>query len=47
MVADAMSADPSLSLAAGVKRVGGRVGVVPDTSWVRQIDMDTRGWPTP
>ncbi len=41
MVAEAMTEDPSLSLTAAVKRVGPRVGVVPDTlrGWIRQADV--------
>lgn len=42
MVAEAMVEDPSLSLNAAVKRIGPRVGVVPDTlrGWIKQADVD-------
>jgi transposase len=42
MVAEAMVEDPSLSLTAAVKRIGPRVGVVPDTlrGWIKQADVD-------
>lgn len=42
MVAEAMSEDPSLTLNAAVKRIGERVGVVPDTlrGWIRRADID-------
>lgn len=43
MVAEAMTEDPSLSLNAAVKRIGPRVGVMPDTlrGWVKQTRIDT------
>ena len=43
LVADAMAEDPSLTINGAVKRVGPRVGVVPDTlrSWVKQSQVDT------
>jgi len=43
LVAEAMAEDPSLSMNAAVKRVGPRVGVVPDTlrGWVKQAHIDT------
>ena len=42
MVAEAMSEDSSLSMNAAVKRIGPRMGVVPDTlrGWVKQADID-------
>ena len=42
LVSEAMAEDPSLSLNAAVKRIGPRVGVVPDTlrGWVKQADID-------
>jgi len=42
MVAEAMSEDSSLSVTGAVKRIGPRVGVVPDTlrGWIRQGDID-------
>ena len=42
MVAEAMTEDPSLSFNAAVKRIGPRVGVVPDTlrGWVKQARID-------
>ena len=42
LVAEAMAEDASLSLNAAVKRVGPRVGVVPDTlrGWIKQADID-------
>jgi transposase len=42
MVAEAMSEDRSLSLNAAVKRVGPRVGIVPDTlrGWCKQARVD-------
>lgn len=42
MVAEAMVEDPGLSLNAAVKRIGPRVGVVPDTlrGWVKQAGVD-------
>jgi len=42
LVAEAMVEDPSLSLNAAVKRIGERVGVVPDTlrGWIKQADID-------
>jgi transposase len=43
LVAEAMAEDPSLTLNGAVKRVGPRVGVVPDTlrGWVKQVHIDT------
>ena len=43
LVVEAMAEDPSLSLNAAVKRIGGRVGVVPDTlrGWAKQHRIDT------
>lgn len=43
IVAEAMTEDPSLSLNAAVKRIGPRVGVMPDTlrGWVKQTRIDT------
>ncbi len=43
MVAEAMSEDPALSLNGAVKRIGPRVGVVPDTlrGWIKRADIDT------
>jgi transposase len=42
MVAEAMSEDPRLTLNGAVKRIGPRVGIVPDTlrSWCRQAHID-------
>jgi len=42
-VAEAMAEDPSLSLNAAVKRVGPRVGIVPDTlrGWIKQARIDS------
>jgi transposase-like protein len=42
LVSEAMAEDPSLSLNAAVKRIGPRVGVVPDTlrGWVKQARSD-------
>ena len=42
MVAEAMSEDRSLSMTGAVKRIGPRVGVVPETlrGWIRQGDLD-------
>ena len=42
LVAEAMAEDPSLSLNAAVKRIGPRVGIVPDTlrCWIKQADID-------
>ena len=42
MVAEAMSEDRSLSMTGAVKRIGPRVGVVPETlrGWIRQGDID-------
>ncbi len=42
LVAEAMSEDSSLSLNGAVKRIGPKVGVVPDTlrGWVKQADID-------
>lgn len=47
LVAEAMSEDPSLSLNAAVKRVGPKVGVVPDTlrGWIRQTEIDAGSRP--
>ena len=43
LVMEAMAEDPSLSLNAAVQRVGGRVGVVPDTlrGWAKQHRIDS------
>ena len=43
LVAEAMAEDASLSVNAAVKRIGPRVGVVPDTlrNWVKQHRIDT------
>ena len=43
LVAEAMAEDPSLSLNQAVKRIGERVGVVPDTlrGWTKQHQIDT------
>lgn len=42
LVAEAMAEDPQLSLTAAVKRIGPRVGVVPDTlrGWIKQADIE-------
>ena len=42
LVSEAMAEDASLSLNAAVKRIGPRVGVVPDTlrGWVKQARID-------
>ena len=42
LVAEAMREDPSLSLNAAVKRIGPRVGIVPDTlrGWAKQHRID-------
>src|SRR5512143_3948175 len=42
LVAEAMAEAPSLSLNAAVKRIGPRVGVVPDTlrGWIKQADVE-------
>ncbi|GEL21043.1 transposase [Pseudonocardia asaccharolytica] len=42
LVAEAMTEDPSLSLNAAVKRIGPRVGIVPDTlrGWCKQARID-------
>ena len=42
LVAEATAEDPSLSLNAAVKRIGPRVGIVPDTlrGWIKQADID-------
>ena len=42
MVAESMSEDSSLTLNGAVKRIGPRVGVVPDTlrRWVKQAAID-------
>jgi transposase len=42
LVNEAREADPDLSLNAAVKRVGQRVGIVPDTlrGWCKQADID-------
>ena len=42
MVREAMAEDPDLTLNAAVHRIGGRVGVVPDTlrGWVKQARID-------
>lgn len=42
MVREAMAEDPDLSMNQAVHRIGGRVGVVPDTlrGWVKQARID-------
>ena len=47
LVADAIAEGASLSVNAAVKRIGPRVGVVPDTlrNWVKQHRIDTRQQP--
>jgi transposase len=42
MVAEAMAEDPGLTLNAAVKRIGPRVGIIPDTlwAWCRQAQID-------
>lgn len=42
LVGEAMAEDPKLTLNAAVKRIGPRVGIVPDTlrSWCRQAQID-------
>jgi transposase len=42
LVREAMAEDPSLSLNAAVKRIGPRVGIVPDTlrGWCKQDRID-------
>ncbi len=42
MVGEAMAEDPDLSMNQVVHRIGGRVGVVPDTlrGWVKQARID-------
>ena len=42
LVAEAMAEDASLSLNAAVKRIGPRVGIVPDTlrGWAKQMRVD-------
>jgi transposase-like protein len=42
LVREAQEQDPDLSLNAAVKRIGGRVGVNPDTlrGWFKQADID-------
>ena len=42
LVREAMDEDPSLSLNAAVKRIGPRVGIVPDTlrNWAKQRRVD-------
>ena len=42
LVAEAREQEPELSLTAAVNRVGGRVGVNPDTlrGWCKQADID-------
>ena len=42
MSSEALAEDPSLSLNAAVKRIGPRVGIVPDTlrGWIKQADID-------
>ena len=39
---EAREQEPELSVTAGVKRIGGRVGINPDTlrGWVKQADVD-------
>lgn len=43
LVSEAMAEDPSLSMNQAVKRIGERVGVVPDTlrGWTKQHQIDT------
>ena len=43
LVSEAMAEDPQLSVNAAVKRIGPRVGIVPDTlrSWCKQHRIDT------
>lgn len=43
LVSEAMAEDPSLSLNQAVKRIGERVGVVPDTlrGWCKQRQIDS------
>jgi transposase len=42
MVAEVMAEDPRLSVNAAVKRIGPKVGIVPDTlrNWVKQLRVD-------
>ena len=42
LVSEAMAEDPGLSLNAAVKRIGPRVGIVPDTlrGWAKQARVD-------
>ena len=42
LVAEAMSEDPSLSMNAAIRRIGPKVGVVPDTlrGWIRRAEID-------
>ena len=43
LVEEAMNEDPQLSLNAAVKRIGSRVGIVPDTlrGWAKRRRVDT------
>jgi transposase-like protein len=42
LVVEAREQEPELSVTAAVKRIGGRVGINPDTlrGWVKQADVD-------
>ncbi len=47
MVAEAMAEDPKLSLNAATKRIGPKVGIVPDTlrTWIAQAQVDAGSRP--